>query len=130
VTGGVKQIQDAVLVLELNDRGGDGNTALLFNIHPVRSHVVKGLATHSQIHALDSIVEQEQLFGESSSTRVGMKMMAKMCGLFNSVSNSNMDLFKQNGHYTASVRLRLNQRAVWSRRINNRAANWFMLNTS
>ena len=35
VTGGVQNVDAVALVLKLHDRAGDGDTTLLFNLHPV-----------------------------------------------------------------------------------------------
>src|SRR5690625_3811552 len=44
VPGGVQQIDNAIAIFHLHDRGGHRDTPLLFNLHPVRGGMAFGLA--------------------------------------------------------------------------------------
>ena len=70
VAGGVKDIDAVTLILELHDRGGDGDTALLLKLHPVRDSMARrGLALDRACHLYRPAVKQ-QLLGKRCFTRV------------------------------------------------------------
>src|SRR3569623_1391437 len=72
VARGVEQIDHHVLIGELHYGGGYRDATPFFELHPVRGRVTRGLATfHSAGHLNGTAVEQ-QLFGESGFTGVGM----------------------------------------------------------
>ena len=70
MSGGVKDIDAVPLVLELHDRGGDGDTALLLKLHPVGDGMTcRGLALDRACHLYRPAVKQ-QLLGKRCFTRV------------------------------------------------------------
>jgi methyl-accepting chemotaxis protein len=73
VTGGVEQVDDVIAVGELHHRRGDGDAALLFQLHPVAGGMASGLAALDRAGQLDRAAEQQQLFGEGglAGVRVG-----------------------------------------------------------
>ena len=60
----VEQVDDAVAVRELHDRGGHRDAALLLEAHPVGGRVARGLAALDGARHLDRAAEQQQLLGE------------------------------------------------------------------
>ena len=69
VAGGVQDVDAVAIVLELHDGAGDGNAALLLDLHPVRSSGFRPLALDLAGLGDGSAVEQE-LFRESGLTGV------------------------------------------------------------
>ena len=69
VARGVQNVDAEAVVLELHDRGGDGDTALLFNFHPVGGGGLGPLALDLAGLGDGSAVEQE-LFRQSGFTGV------------------------------------------------------------
>ena len=70
--GGVKNIDAVAVVLKLHHGGGDGNTSLLFQLHPVGDGVTVALLALDASSTLDSAPVQEQLLGQGGFTRVGV----------------------------------------------------------
>ena len=70
---GIQQIEDTLAMLELHHRGGHGNPALLFHLHPVRRGVTCGFATLDGTRQLDGATEQQQFFSQRgfAGIRVG-----------------------------------------------------------
>jgi len=69
---GVQNVHALARVVELQDRGGDGNTALLLNVHPVGHGVLCALLALDGACLIDGSAVQQQLFGQSGLTGVGM----------------------------------------------------------
>jgi len=72
VAGRVEQVDDAVAVGKLHDRGRDRNAALLLQLHPVAGRVASGLAALDRASELDRTAEQQQLFGQGRLAGIGM----------------------------------------------------------
>ena len=72
VTGGVQQIDNAVFIGELHHRGGDGNPALLFQLHPIGRRMAGGFAPLDGAGELDRATEQQQLFGQRGFAGIGV----------------------------------------------------------
>ena len=69
VAGGVQDVDAVAIVLELHDGAGDGDAALLLDLHPVRRGGFRPLALDLAGLGDGSAVEQE-LFRESGLTGV------------------------------------------------------------
>ena len=73
VTGGVEDVDLVVLIVELHDRGGDGDTTLLLDVHPVgRGGFLDFVALDGAGHLYLSAEEQE-LLGERGLTGIGVR---------------------------------------------------------
>ncbi len=73
VAGRVEQVDDVVLVIELQDRRRDRDTALLLDLHPVRSRMTFVPARRDGPGQSDGSAIQEQLFGQGRLACVGMR---------------------------------------------------------
>ncbi|MNF59915.1 hypothetical protein D3C84_415170 [compost metagenome] len=72
VAGGVEQVDHVLAVGELHHRGGDGDAALLFHLHPVGGGVTVGFTRlHGTRHG-DGLAHQQQLLGDGGFARVGV----------------------------------------------------------
>ena len=69
----IQQIDDAVAVFHLHDGRRDRNAALLFDFHPVRRRMPRGLARLDATGDLDGACEQQELFGQSRLARIGVR---------------------------------------------------------
>ncbi len=69
----VQQVDHAACVRELHDARGHGDSALLFERHPVGRRVAGGLAALDGPGQLDRTPEQQQLFGEGGLAGVGVR---------------------------------------------------------
>lgn len=82
VTGGVENVDLVVLIVELHDGGGDGDTALLLDVHPVgRGGLLDFVALHGAGHLYLSAEEQE-LLGERGLTGIGVRDDCKRSSSF------------------------------------------------
>ena len=61
-----------VFIVELHYGRGHGNTALLFDFHPVGSGEFAAFFAFYRTRALNRAGEQQQFFGERGFTRVGV----------------------------------------------------------
>ena len=57
VARGIQQVNQAVVIRELHHGRGDGDTALLFHLHPVRFRMLAGAATFHRSGGLNSLSE-------------------------------------------------------------------------
>ena len=57
VPRGVEQVNQAVVIRELHHGRGDGDTALLLHLHPVRFRMLAGAATFHRSGGLNSLSE-------------------------------------------------------------------------
>ena len=73
VAGRIKQIEDAILVLEGHDRSDHRNAAIALDIHPVGARLDTVLLGLDLTRKLDRSAEQQQLFGQCGFTGVGMR---------------------------------------------------------
>ena len=73
VTGGVEQVDDTSAVFELKQRGRDGNTALFFQLHPVRGGRALVPARAHGPRQLNRPAVQQQLFRQRGLPGVGMR---------------------------------------------------------
>ena len=69
---GVQNVHALARVVELQDRGGDGNTALLLNVHPVGHGVLCALLALDGTRLVDGSTVQQQLFGQRGLAGVGV----------------------------------------------------------
>src|ERR1700679_834161 len=70
---GIEQIDDAIAVGKLHDRGSHGYAALLLQAHPVGGRVAGRLAALHGARHLNGAAEQQQLLGQSGLARVGVR---------------------------------------------------------
>ncbi|MNR35767.1 hypothetical protein D3C85_1536340 [compost metagenome] len=57
---------------ELHHRGGDGDTALLFHLHPVGGGMAVGLARFHRAGDGNRLAHQQQFFGDGGLARIGV----------------------------------------------------------
>jgi hypothetical protein len=72
VAGRIEQVDHAPVVGELHDGGGHGNTALLFQRHPVGRRVSRRLAPFDCAGELDRAAEQQQFLRQRGFAGVRM----------------------------------------------------------
>src|SRR6202522_358603 len=70
---GIEQIDDAIAVGKLHDRGSHGYAALLLQAHPVGGRVAGRLAALHGARHLNGAAEQQQLLRQSGLSRVGVR---------------------------------------------------------
>ena len=73
VAGRVQNVDTLVLIVELQNRRGNGNTALLFNVHPVGHRMLGALLALDRTCGLDGPTVEQELFGECGFTGVGVR---------------------------------------------------------
>jgi hypothetical protein len=73
VSGGIEEIDDAVLVLELKHGGGDRNAALLFKFHPVGGRGALVFAGGDGTGELNSTTVEKQFLRERGLTGIGVR---------------------------------------------------------
>ena len=73
VSGRIKQVHTAAVILELQDRGSDRDTALLFDLHPVRDRMTSGLFSFHGAREIDRAAVEQKLFGQCRLTRVRVR---------------------------------------------------------
>src|SRR5579885_2211664 len=95
MAGGVQQVDNAVAVRELHHRGGDGDAALLLELHPVGGGMTRGLAALHGAGQLDGAAEQQQLLGEGGLACVRMRDDRK--------SATALDLLVKHGRSSADL---------------------------
>jgi len=69
---GIQNIDALARVVELQHRGGDGNTTLLLNVHPVGHGVLGALLALDRACLIDGSAVQQQLFGQRRFAGVGV----------------------------------------------------------
>ena len=72
VAGRVQNVDALALIVELQNRRGNGNTALLFNVHPVGHRMLGALLAFDRTCGLDGPTVEQELFGECGFTGVGV----------------------------------------------------------
>ena len=73
VGGRVQNVDALALIVELQNRRGNGNTALLFNVHPVGHRMLGALLAFDRTCGLDGPTVEQELFGECGFTGVGVR---------------------------------------------------------
>ena len=68
----VEQVEDNAVLLECHDRGGYGNAALLFDLHPVRTRPSGLPACLDLAGKMDRAALKQQLFGQRRFTGIGV----------------------------------------------------------
>ena len=69
---GIQNIDALARVVELQHRGGDGNTTLFLNVHPVGHGVLGALLALDRACLIDGSAVQQQLFGQRRFAGVGV----------------------------------------------------------
>ena len=72
MTGGVQNVDAETAILELHNRGGDGNTTLLFDLHPVRGSRTGILFAFNDTCLGDSTAVKQEFFSQCGFTGVGV----------------------------------------------------------
>ena len=72
MTGGVEDVDFIAFVVELHDRSGDRDAALLFDLHPVGGGGLFNLVVFHGAGHLDLSTEEQELFGQCGFTGVGV----------------------------------------------------------
>ena len=70
VAGGIEDVDAGAVVGELQHRGGDGDTALLLDIHPVRDGMLGRALALDRAGSLDAAGIEQQLLGKRGLTGV------------------------------------------------------------
>ena len=73
VTGGVENVDTVAVVLKLHNGGGDRDTSLLLDIHPVGYRVLVRLLALYRARRLNCATVEEELLGKGGFTRVGVR---------------------------------------------------------
>ena len=69
---GVKDVYAATIVVELQNRRGNGNAAFLFDVHPVGNGVLGAAFAFNRASCLDAAGVQQQLLGKGGFASVGV----------------------------------------------------------
>ena len=70
VAGGIEDIDAGAVIGELQDRGGNGNTALLLDVHPVRDGMLGRALALDRAGGLNAAGIEQQLLGKCGLTGV------------------------------------------------------------
>ena len=70
VAGGIEDVDAGAVIGELQNRGGDGDTALLLDIHPVRDGMLGRALALDRASGLDAAGIEQQLLGKRGLTGV------------------------------------------------------------
>ena len=73
VAGRVQNVDALALIVELQNRRGNGNTALLFNVHPVGHRMLGALLALDRTRGLDGPTVEQEFFGECGFTGVRVR---------------------------------------------------------
>ena len=71
--GRVEDIDAAAVVIELQDGAGDGNAALLLDLHPIADGVALSLASFDRAGEVYGAAVEQEFFCESGFTGVGVR---------------------------------------------------------
>ena len=69
----VQQVKGDVFIVKGHHRRGDGNTAFLFDFHPVGMSPAVFAAGFDRAGLLNGAAEQQQFFGQGGFTCVGVR---------------------------------------------------------
>ena len=69
---GIQNVHALACIVELQDRGSDRNTALLFDVHPVGHSVLGALLALDGTGLIDGSTVQQQFFGQGRFTGIGV----------------------------------------------------------
>ena len=69
---GIQNVHALACIVELQDRGSDRNTALLFDVHPVGHSVLGALLALDGTGLIDGSTVQQQLFGQGRFAGIGV----------------------------------------------------------
>ena len=70
VAGGIEDVDAGAVIGELQHRGGDGNTALLLDVHPVRDGMLGRTLALDRTGGLNAAGIEQQLLGKRGLTGV------------------------------------------------------------
>ena len=87
VAGSIQDVNMVSLVLKLEHRGGDGDTSLFLDLHPVRGGVAVGGFALDRARGLDRASVEQEFLGEGGLTRVGVGDDGKGSALFDMIAN-------------------------------------------
>ncbi|AMO50670.1 Hypothetical protein AKI40_4295 [Enterobacter sp. FY-07] len=73
VPGGIQQVNETGFIRELHYGGGNGNTTLLFHLHPVGFCMLAGTTAFYRTGSLDRLSEQQHLFSDGGFTSIGVR---------------------------------------------------------
>ncbi|MCY1428457.1 hypothetical protein D9M71_443400 [compost metagenome] len=72
VARGVEQVDHVLAIRELHDRGGNGNTTLLFHFHPVGGGMAVGFTRFHRTGYRNRLAHQQELLGDGGLTGIGV----------------------------------------------------------
>ena len=72
MAGGVQNVDAIAAIFKLQHRGGDGDTSLLLNLHPVRHRMPCGGLALDAARQVDSPAVKQELFRQGGLARVRM----------------------------------------------------------
>ena len=88
VPGGVENIDAVSVVVELHNGRSHGNTALLFNFHPIGNRVLHGFFAFDHTGGLNRASVQKQLFCQGGFARIGVGDNGECTPLFNFINKT------------------------------------------
>ena len=83
MAGGVQDVDALALVVELQNRRCNADSALFLNVHPVRDSVFGTLLALHGAGGLDGPTVEQEFFGQCSFTGVGVRDDRKRAPGFN-----------------------------------------------
>ena len=83
VAGGIQNIDAVPLILELHHRRSDRNTALLFDLHPVRNRVAGIFLSLYGAGQIDGPAIEQEFFGQRGFTGIRVRNNRKRASFFN-----------------------------------------------
>ena len=69
----IEDVDAIAVIVELQDGGGDGDAALLFDLHPVRDGMTLRLARLDRSREMDCPAVEQQFLSERGLARVRMR---------------------------------------------------------
>jgi hypothetical protein len=98
MTWGIEEVDDVVAVGELEDCGGDRDSALLFELHPIAGGGSLVTASGDAACELDCSAVQEELFGEGGLSCVGVGDNGKSAASRDFASGQRVGWARDRGH--------------------------------
>ena len=98
VAWGIEEVDDVVAVGELEDGGGDGDSALFFELHPIAGGGSLVTTSGDAACELDCPAVKEELFREGGLSRVGVGDNGKSAASRDFASGQRVSWARDRGH--------------------------------
>ena len=95
---GIEEVDDVVAVGELEDSGGDGDSALLLELHPIAGGGSLVATSGDAACELDCPAVKEELLGESGLSCVGMRDNGKRAAPRDFAGGQRVSWARDRGH--------------------------------